>query len=105
MKTLSSLLLSILLLTAASPASAAEPPRECKNVKVSFTFGGTTTASDVKAWGIRCKRAKKRVIVPCLYGDKPEGWSASRKGDRVTLTKGGRRVRYTTNADGGCVRD
>jgi hypothetical protein len=102
MRTLT-LSLSLLALFAAGPASAAEK-RSCRDVNVSFSWGGSTTASKVRVTDISCKRARNKVIVPCLYEDTPKGWSASRKGDRVTLRKGERRVRYTTNAEGGCVR-
>jgi hypothetical protein len=97
------------MLGISSAGAASVPARSCRNVVVSFTFGGTTTASRVRVSAITCSTASAKVIVPCLYGHKPSGWKASRAGNRVTFTRrrahaATQRVAYTTNARGGCVR-
>lgn len=78
----------------------AGPAATCGTVVVEFAPEGSGGASNIKAKGVGCRKAKD-LARSCIKGKEPKGWTAV-TWTKTTITKGQKRVTYTPVGGGGC---
>jgi hypothetical protein len=97
------LFLGIQEAAAAQPGglAAASRAQDCGDVVVQFKPEGSGGAHAIKATNVNCEVARN-VAKSCVKGTVAGGWTGTSWDGRVTLTNGGKKIRYTGVGGGGC---